>query len=335
MGKGEKIEGPEADIVQLAKQLYAAGLYSVAQDSFESLRETYPLSPYAELAEIKLADAEYEGRKYDVAALRYEEFVKNHPASPSSPYVLLRAGRSHQLSFGGLGRDIAPLEKAIAVYDRLLKSYPDSNYALTAVAHREEAIQLIAEYERSVGRFYEKQGFEDAARARYAFTEQQIDPQVEAAKKRAARMLAEYEQARTALLEAPQSSLTELPVAPSLATQTAEVVAAVSQAVEIPPGSTFIERVDCRSDSKKRILLYLNRRIEDRPFLDRLTEVVAEDGSTVELQVPNTVSREIKMSCFSDDDLAITKDGTVRLEGAQSLTGFALSTPPRLVLVVE
>lgn len=329
-GKAERVEGPESEVVQFAKQLYAAGLYSVAQDSFASLRESYPLSPYTELAEIKLADADYENKQYDAAALRYEEFLKNHPASPSTAYVLLRAARSHHLSFGGLGRDISPLNQAITLYEQLIKQYPQSPYTLAAADFRQECVETIAEYERSVGRFYAKQGSQEAALARFDYTKNQVEPLVENAKAHSAKVHEQFEHARSFITQSP--ALAEPPAAKPVRLPEG-VMAASLQPLPVSPNGLYVEKVDCNTGEKRRVIIYLSRRIDDQEFTAKLRDI--RGTGAIELQLPGAVSREINMTCFQNMPLTVSSSGMLRLQGATQATGFTLSTPPRVVLVLN
>ncbi len=55
------------------------GDYQDAIESFERLRDWYPFSKYAILAELKIADAHYHLEQYEEAIFAYEEFEKLHP----------------------------------------------------------------------------------------------------------------------------------------------------------------------------------------------------------------------------------------------------------------
>ena len=94
----------EQELFEQGKRMYAAGLYALAQQSFERLRNGYPFGAYAEFAEVKIADCHSLLNEHDTAALLYEDFVKEHPASLAAPYALARAGRSQQLRPQQAGR---------------------------------------------------------------------------------------------------------------------------------------------------------------------------------------------------------------------------------------
>jgi TolA-binding protein len=86
------LEGSEQELFTSAKKVYAKNYLLVAQDSFRSILENYPLGPYAEFASIKLADTKFIQLDFDEAAKLYEEAIQNYPLSESTPYSRMRAG---------------------------------------------------------------------------------------------------------------------------------------------------------------------------------------------------------------------------------------------------
>src|SRR5690606_5146246 len=100
-----------------------------------ALRDGYPLGPYTEFAEIKIADTHFFLRNYADAAPYYEQLLQNRSSSQSAAYLTLQAGRSYHLSNKGLGRDASALEKALTFYERVVEQFPRSLYAEAARAH--------------------------------------------------------------------------------------------------------------------------------------------------------------------------------------------------------
>ena len=59
--EGAKIaDTPERELFEQAQRYYEEGLFSVAKDNFDSLRTSYPLSPYAEYASVKMTDCDFQ-----------------------------------------------------------------------------------------------------------------------------------------------------------------------------------------------------------------------------------------------------------------------------------
>ncbi len=60
--------------------------YDEAIETFEKVRDRYPYSDQALLAQIKVADAYFYKKKYDEALQAYKEFEKLHPTNKAVPY---------------------------------------------------------------------------------------------------------------------------------------------------------------------------------------------------------------------------------------------------------
>ncbi|MCB0328925.1 MAG: outer membrane protein assembly factor BamD [Bdellovibrionales bacterium] len=156
------MKGTEDDLFTTAKKLYSNGYYLVSQDAFRSVAESFPLGPYGEFSEIKVADALFIQNDFAEAAALYERILKNYPGSHSSPYVRMRAGRSHQLVNTDLGRDREPLEKALEHYQTFLQEFPHSMFRTQVKEYLKVAQEKVAEHENMVAEFYRKQGYEGA-----------------------------------------------------------------------------------------------------------------------------------------------------------------------------
>src|SRR4030042_2620866 len=66
--------------------------YDEAIDTFEKVRDRYPYSEQAVLAQLKVADAYFFKKKFEEAHQAYREFEKLHPTSPAVPYCVFREG---------------------------------------------------------------------------------------------------------------------------------------------------------------------------------------------------------------------------------------------------
>jgi outer membrane protein assembly factor BamD len=67
---------------------YENGNYGKAIDKFQRLKDYYPFSKYAILAELKIADAHYQREEYEEAIFAYENFENLHPRNEATPYVI-------------------------------------------------------------------------------------------------------------------------------------------------------------------------------------------------------------------------------------------------------
>ena len=140
--------------------------YEDAIKDFRQLKERYPYSKYAMLAELKLGDAHFFNKQYAEAAMAYEEFARLHPRNEVIPYVLYQIGMCHFLSFTTVDRDQEETQLAIEAFQRLLQTFPESEYALKAKKQLFECQKRIAAHEYEVGRIYYVMGEYYAAKER-------------------------------------------------------------------------------------------------------------------------------------------------------------------------
>jgi outer membrane protein assembly factor BamD len=155
-------------LLKEAQEAFEKELFTLARDAFEKLKNSYPLGPYAEFADIKIADSYFAQGQYSSAATRFESFIKEHPASASFEYALMKAGRSFQLSNKGVGRDPSSLLRALEYYSKLIDQYPQGTYYQEAVRFKAETRVSLAEHERSVLQYYRKNGYDAAYEKRSA-----------------------------------------------------------------------------------------------------------------------------------------------------------------------
>ena len=128
--------------------------YDDALKSFQQLKEHYPYSKYAILAELKLGDAHFYNKDYGNAVIAYEEFARLHPRNEVIPYVLYQIGMCHFLSFSTVDRDQEETRLAIEAFQRLIQTYPQSEYAQRGKKQLFECQKRIVAHEFQVGQFY-------------------------------------------------------------------------------------------------------------------------------------------------------------------------------------
>lgn len=130
--------------------------YDKALEAFQTLKERYPYSKYAILAELKIGDVYFQQREYADAALAYEEFARLHPRNEVVPYVLYQKGMCHFLSFKSVDRDPAETQEAIDSFQRLIRAFPDSEYSRKARKQLFECEKRQASHEFYVATIYFK-----------------------------------------------------------------------------------------------------------------------------------------------------------------------------------
>jgi len=128
--------------------------YVNALESFKKLKDWYPFSKYAILAELKTADANYSLNEYNEAVVAYEEFESLHPQNEAIPYVIYQIGLCYFKQIDTADRDQSSAEKALASFKRLEKQFPKNTYASKAKDHVNKCQKSLAGHEFYVGLFY-------------------------------------------------------------------------------------------------------------------------------------------------------------------------------------
>jgi outer membrane protein assembly factor BamD len=146
---------------------YENGKYQKAIEKFEQLKDNYPFSKYAILAELKIADAHYQREEYEDAVFAYENFEQLHPRNEAVPYVIYQIGRCYYDQIGTLDRDQTSAQKALETFQRLLKQFPRDQYSTRAAEHIKTAQKSLAGHSYLVGVFYYKTKHYKAALHRF------------------------------------------------------------------------------------------------------------------------------------------------------------------------
>ena len=141
--------------------------YRSALKAFSTLKERYPYSRYAILAELKIGDAHFYRKEYPEAIAAYEEFANLHPKNEASPYVLYQIGACYYEQLMTKDRDQTPTREAINSFERLIKSHPNSAYTNKAQARVQICRELLAQNELYVANFYYKSKHYRAALDRF------------------------------------------------------------------------------------------------------------------------------------------------------------------------
>ncbi|MCP3945042.1 MAG: outer membrane protein assembly factor BamD [Desulfobacteraceae bacterium] len=143
--------------------------YQDAIKAYTDLKDWYPFSRYAILAELKIADAQFHLKQYDEAIIGYESFEKMHPRNDAVPYVINQIGLCWFNQIHTVDRDPTPARNALAQFRRLFTQYPDSDYAKKTGGNIKKCIDNIAGHELYVANFYYKTKKYKAALNRYEY----------------------------------------------------------------------------------------------------------------------------------------------------------------------
>jgi outer membrane protein assembly factor BamD len=165
-GRGKKPDKPPQQLAVEGVQKMQQKDYGDALKAFRTLKERYPYSKYAILAELKVADAHFLKGQYPEAAVAYEEFVRLHPRNDIVPYILYQIGMCHFLSFRATDRDQDETKLAMESFQRLVQAFPQSEYSQRAKKQLLECTKRLAYHEYHIAKFYFGRDRFEAAKVR-------------------------------------------------------------------------------------------------------------------------------------------------------------------------
>jgi outer membrane protein assembly factor BamD len=172
------------DYSENAKRDYEAAMDAFDNKNWEGARQMlnevkrkYGYSRYARLAELRLADADYEQDKFPEATAGYKSFVHDYPNDPEIPYARYKVTMTQYDAVSASfllpsleERDLAYVNDAHSSIRAFLNDYPNSEHAPQLAFMQAVVTGLLARHELYVARFYLDRGkFEPAvARIQYA-----------------------------------------------------------------------------------------------------------------------------------------------------------------------
>jgi len=137
------------------EDLYQNKKYEDAIAQWKRAKESGNISPTLNtLADLRIADAQFENKSYIEAGAAYESFRKFHPSHPSAPYALFRLGLCYYNQITGIDTEQTPVTNAFLTFDSFLKQYPVSEYAPAAREKLVDCVIKQVQYEIYIGRFY-------------------------------------------------------------------------------------------------------------------------------------------------------------------------------------
>ncbi|MEY4700571.1 MAG: outer membrane protein assembly factor BamD [Pseudomonadota bacterium] len=322
-------EVPEFELVRLSKKLYQVGMYSVARDSFSSLKDRYPLGAYATFAEVKLADTYYFNREFNEAAKSYESFLKNFPGHVNAPYVKLQAARSHVASSRGGGRDRQPLERGLALFDELIKEHPNTAYAALARTERMPVVEQLASYDSEIIEFYRKVGNTAAVQEREQKFHSRWGSQLQS-EQRADPVDTTITQTHLASLGSVEALEPLKPTEKSSVETTSSTIAEPSQ--QLREGAIVVQSVTCRTEG----IPFASIELTQVPPILRDTEMSPKEfqpeDDVIVVSGLDLSARIQRFNCFSSEDVEIRSNGDLAIHSTKPLTVSIVHNPPRILL---
>jgi outer membrane protein assembly factor BamD len=141
-------------LYQQGVEYYHDANYKKSVELFQRLKEEYPLSKFALMAELGVADSFFSGKEYPEAELAYREFLNLHPTNENLPYVMYQIGMCHFNDITTIDRDQSEAFKALKEFERLTARFPNSKFAFLAEKMIRDCKKTLGEQEFYVGEFY-------------------------------------------------------------------------------------------------------------------------------------------------------------------------------------
>lgn len=163
----ERVQTDE-ELFNRAMELYKKNDYYQAAPVFQEIRDKYPLSPYAIVAELRLADIHYFKSEYIEAIHFYEEFKRLHPTNPEVAYTLYQIGMCYFKQIETSDRDQTPADNAVFYFEQLVDHYPTSPFTGKAMGKLTICRQKLFDHDFYIGRFYYKSKKYEAAQERFS-----------------------------------------------------------------------------------------------------------------------------------------------------------------------
>ena len=141
--------------------------YVRAIEKLQSIIDNYPYSDVAVLAELKIADAYFDDRRYDEALSYYRDFADLHPQHEKVPHTIFQSALCRERQMHAANRDQTATRDALLHLDRLLAKYPHSPEAREAEIMWRNLRTHLAENVSEIAKFYLKREEYESAAERY------------------------------------------------------------------------------------------------------------------------------------------------------------------------
>lgn len=136
--------------------------YLEAIRRFNTVRNQFPYSKYAALAELRIADAYFDQDQFQTAIEQYRSFIQLHPNHEESIYAYYQVALSYYEQMPGdwwllppsYEKDLSRAREAARELRLFLRHFPDSEYANDASQKLRVVRRRLADHELYVADFY-------------------------------------------------------------------------------------------------------------------------------------------------------------------------------------
>jgi len=159
--------GSVGELYNEAMDLMNEGAYQQAAKTFTEVERQHPYSVWASKAQLMAAYAGYKDNSYQEAINALDRFIELHPGNRDIDYAHYLKGLSYYERIRDVRRDQGMTQKAKDAFQRVVKRFPDSQYARDAKFKLDLVENHLAGKDMAVGRFYQDKGHYLAAMNRF------------------------------------------------------------------------------------------------------------------------------------------------------------------------
>lgn len=123
---------------------------------FQEVERLYPYTEYARRALIMQAFVLHKSRDYEEARAAAQRFLDFYPGDKDAAYASYLKALSYYDQIDEVGRDQGLTFQALQALRDVIETYPDSDYAQSAMLKFDLAFDHLAAKEMEIGRFYLK-----------------------------------------------------------------------------------------------------------------------------------------------------------------------------------
>jgi outer membrane protein assembly factor BamD len=141
--------------------------YDKAINKYQDVIDNYPYSDYAVQAELRIADAFYEQKRWEEAINYYRDFAELHPDNAKVPYSIYRSALCYYEQASSANRDQTNTKKALGKLEEVSARFPNSPEAAQADVLWRKLRTRLAEHVLGIGDFYMQHQEYESAASRY------------------------------------------------------------------------------------------------------------------------------------------------------------------------
>lgn len=134
---------------------------------FGEVERLYPYSEWSRRALVMQAFSYHRGRDYEASRSAAQRFLDTYPADEDAAWAQYLVALSYYDQIDEVGRDQGLTFQALQALRDVIETYPDSDYARSAILKFDLAFDHLAAKEMEIGRFYLKRGHYVAAINRF------------------------------------------------------------------------------------------------------------------------------------------------------------------------